>query len=64
MYNNFDMFRSWEGVPRAKRSGLQNATAEEEEGSDTPMYLRRYEHFPEYYRYICLLTTSSGEIMN
>ena len=46
------MFRSWEGVPRAKRSGLQNATAEEEEGSDTPMYLRRYEHFPEYYRYI------------
>ena len=49
------MFRSWEGVPRAKRSGLQNATAEEEEGSDTPMYLRRYEHFPEYYRYICLL---------
>ena len=40
-------FRSRDGVNKTKSAG----TLDDENAIPDPMYLRRYEHFPEYYRW-------------
>ena len=39
--------RSRDGVNKTKNSG----TVDGENAIPDPLYLRRYEHFPDYYRY-------------